>query len=94
MGVDPEPSVAEGDGENRRTDPTASPSTERDPLSSVRPSAPTIQGDSDPGVSPRRPVAIRTPIPPGPLDRVVPQLSTTTPTGSAMRPAGKPSDRP
>jgi len=77
MAVDPEPS----------TDPTAAPPTERDDAvaSSVRPSAPTLQGDSDPGVSPRKPVMIRTPVPPVPLDRVVPQLSTTTPTGHMVR---------
>ncbi len=91
MGMDPEPSVAEGDGETRRTDPMAPPTTERDQLpSSVRPSAPTLQGESDPGVSPRRPILIRTPLPPAPIDDVVPQLSTTTPTGLATRPDALP----
>lgn len=100
MGADPEPSVVdgphpsrgnEGDGEHRRTDPTPAPTTERDaPPSSVRPSAPTLQGESDPGVSPGRPVAIRTPLPPTPIDHAVPQLSTTTPTGLATRPDAPP----
>jgi len=82
MGADPEPSVAEGDGDNRRTDPSA-PATERD---SARPAVPTLQSEPDP----RKPVAIRTPIPPTPFDRVVPQLSTTTPTGQAVRPDAPP----
>ncbi|MBI2391319.1 MAG: serine/threonine protein kinase [Deltaproteobacteria bacterium] len=91
MTGEPEPSVPDGEREARRTDPTA-PTTERDEVpSEVRPSAPTIQGDqgqSDPGVSPARPVVVRTPVPPTPLDYVVPQLSTTTPTGMAARPEG------
>lgn len=76
--------VVSGEGDNRRTDPTAAPATEPDELaSSVRPSAPTIiQGDSDPSVTPRKPVMIRTPIPPS-IETVVPELSTTTPTGRA-----------
>ena len=68
------------------------PETEREtdpdhPLSSVRPSAPTLQGESDPGAKPTKPVVIRTPVPPSPLDLAVPQLSTTTPTGMVGRPA-------
>jgi serine/threonine protein kinase len=60
------------------TDPETDPDP---PPSSVRPSAPTLQESSEPRVSPGRPVAVRTPPPPSPLDRAVPQLSTTTPTG-------------
>ncbi len=72
--VEPEEAVS-GEGDNRRTDPTAGPPTEAE---SVRPSAPTIQGDSDPNVAPRKPVMIRTPIPPSAIDSVVPALSSVT----------------
>jgi len=70
------------------------PETEREtdpdhPLSSVRASAPTLQSDPATSVSPAKPAVIRTPPPPSPLDRVVPQLSTTTPTGQL---AGRPAD--
>lgn len=83
MGAEPEELVS-GDGDARRTDPTAAPATEPDEIaSSVRASAPTIQGDSDPSVTPKKPVMIRTPVPPSPIDNVVGQLSTTTPTGRA-----------
>jgi serine/threonine protein kinase len=58
--------------------------TEED-ASSVRPSAPTlqgamVQGDSS-GSGPGSPVVIRTPMPPAALDRAVGALTTTTPTG-------------
>jgi eukaryotic-like serine/threonine-protein kinase len=79
--------VVSGEGDNRRTDPTAAPITEPE---SVRASAPTIQGDSDPSVTPRKPVVIRTPIPPTAIDSVVPSLSTTTPTGRSSPISGKP----
>ncbi|MGZ3449333.1 MAG: serine/threonine-protein kinase [Polyangiales bacterium] len=53
-----------------------------EPESAVNASAPTLQGDSAPG----KPVLIRTPLPPGPLDAAVGALSsTTTPTGSTAR---------
>lgn len=86
MPGEPEPSAREGAKDSPRSDPTSTlrdgPVTDNDrvsapPASSVNVSAPTLQGDSDPG----RPVLIRTPLPPGPLDAAVGQLSTTTSTG-------------
>jgi len=52
--------------------------------SSVRPSAPTLQGAMNQGEStssPPSPIVIRTPLPPAALDRAVGALTTTTPTG-------------
>lgn len=79
MAGEPEPNSPRGID----SDPAGAAITDRDaPPSSVRASAPTIQGDSDPRgpSSPNvaRPVVVRTPVPPSALDAVVPQLSSTT----------------
>jgi eukaryotic-like serine/threonine-protein kinase len=83
MGAEPE-ELVNGEGDARRTDPTGAPATEPDDdiPSSVRASAPTIHGDSDPAVTPRKPVVIRTPIPPSAIDNAVGPLSTATGTGT------------